>query len=512
MGKSKKRRNLVWLAAGAVVFVSAAYWTFGSGPSTKTVLETAPVEFGDLTVELPATGTIDAVNVIEVGAAVSGRIKALYVDFNDRVKAGQLLAEIEDDDFRGAYLQAKADLTAAQAAIEVVAANVQSARDDQARAAAFADRARSLYEKTRLDLERYQKLRAEDLATQAAFEKVQAGYLTAKADGESAAALVEQAATKVKSSQAAVEQARATAAQRTARLAAVKRNLDYCRITSPVNGVVVSRNMDAGQTVAARLQAPSLFNIAEDLSHMYVYTKLDSSDVSKVRPGLPATFTVNAFKGETFEGKLIQVRINANAEAPVSRANPTGQFQRTITAGVSAGSPVSNDPSSAGGGGSSGSSAGGSSGSGGGGRPSSGGLPTTTSTTSPSSGPPTASRNTVVVYDALIEFRNPEEKLLPGMTAYVTIPISSVKGTLKVPSAALRFSPNIPDEEKQRLLEAIGIRADEAKVWVVAGEKKFRPARVKPLLTDYVYTAVQSDDLKPGMQVATRIVERKAAS
>lgn len=519
--KPKKKQRLAWMAVGAAIFIAGAYWTFGSGPSKKAVLETAAVEFGDLAVELPATGSIDAVNVIDVGAVVSGRIKALYADFNDHVKAGQLLAEIEDDDYRATYLQAAADETAARAAIETATADVQSARDDHARALAAVQRVQAFREKARLDLERNQKLVGEGIVPKAAFEQIQTAYQSARAEADSVAALAQQAASKVKGSQAAVEQARATADQRAARTAAAKRNLDYCRITSPVDGVVVSRNADAGQTVAARLQAPSLFHIAQDLTHMYVYTKLDSSDVSKVRPGLRATFTVNAFPGETFEGTLTQVRINANAQAPVSRASAGGQFQRTITAGVTAGSALPEQQSTATTGVQSGSSGGastGQSGGGGGGSRQSGeggSSAGSSGASSASAAPPTGSSNTVVVYDALIEFRNPDEKLLPGMTAYVTIPIASMKNTLKVPAAAFRFSPDISAQEKQRLLASAGLRDEDPHVWVVTGEKgerKYQPVRVEPLLTDYVYTAVKASDLKPGLQVATRMVQPKAAT
>ena len=125
-----------------------------------------------------------------------------------------------------------------------------------------------------------------------------------------------------------------------------KRNMDYCQVISPVTGIVVSRNVDVGQTLAARLSAPTLFHIAEDLSRMYVYTKLDSSDVAKVQPGLKATFTVNAYPGETYEGTLTQVRINPNPESLVARALCT-QGDRKSTRLNSSHSRASRMPSSA---------------------------------------------------------------------------------------------------------------------------------------------------------------------
>ncbi len=134
--RKSKRKRLTWIAVSAALFVSLAYWTLGSGPSLKPVLETANVEFGDLTVELPATGQVDAVNVVDVGSPISGRVVAIHADFNGRVKAGQLLAEIEDLDYQATFLQAQVDWKAAQADIDVAEANVQSAIGDQGRAKA----------------------------------------------------------------------------------------------------------------------------------------------------------------------------------------------------------------------------------------------------------------------------------------------------------------------------------------------------------------------------------------
>lgn len=530
MKKGKKRRIVWWSAIGVATVAFTAYWLFGSGPKQKPVLETAAVEFGDVTVELPATGSIDAVNVIDVGSVVSGRIKAMYADFNDHVKAGQLLAEIEDDNYRGIYLQASADYEMAKAAIGTAQADLETARADTARATADAQSAEAVYKQASIDYERNQKLAASGIVPAATLEQSQSAYLSAKADAASTAALVKESGAKAKAAEAALEQARATADQRAAAAALAKRNLDYCRITSPVDGIVVSRNMDAGQTVAARIQAPSLYHIAQDLSRMYVYTKLDSADIAKVRPGLPATFTVNAFPGETFEGKLLVVRINANPIDPISRAiGNSSVFKKALSAGTTVGSTSVNETTSSttttsttgstsgtSSTGASGTSATGASGT-------SGSTGTTAGTTASSivvstptntagNPPPEGQVNTVVVYDALIEFQNPELKVLPGMTAYVTIPIAAVKDTLKVPALALRFSPNISAEEKQALLQSAGLQPNDPMVWVVTGEKKYRPVRVKPGLTDFVMTAVQAPDLKPGMQVATQIIEPRQPS
>lgn len=492
-----------------VVVAVGFWWVLSPAPAGKSAVEMATVERGDLSVELPATGSIDAVNVVEVGSPISGLVAEIYKDFNQPVKAGELLARLDESDYRATWVQAEADLTGAKAAVAVAEAALQAALGDQKRLAAASERVSAQYNQWQAEWERQKKLLAGGLATQSQYDKIEAAFLNAKADLASAGAQQEQAAARANMARAGIEQARADVDRRTARASQAKRNLDYCRITSPVDGVVVSRDVDVGQTIAARLSAPPLFHIAEDLTKMYVYTKLDSSDVGKVRRGLAATFTVNAFPNEVFEGQVVEVRINPNPQAPVSRATPVGQFQRSITAGVTAGGDTSSELSAsasaaAGGAGGSrgGSSGGSSSGSSGG----SSGLPGTTATANAaSSPPPEAKRNTVVVYDALIEFRNPERKLLPGMTAYVTIPLQSVKGKLKVPNAALRFTPNLPDAERRRLLESAGARDGSAVVWVIDEPNKYRPVAVKPVLTDYVFTAVESPELQPGMLVAMRM-------
>jgi multidrug efflux pump subunit AcrA (membrane-fusion protein) len=532
--KSKDRQTWVWGIVALAVCAAALYWSLRPAPPPQSTLETAAVEIGDLTLEVPATGSVDAVNVIDLGAPVTGRIQALHVDFNDRVKAGQVLAEIEDSNYRATFLQAQANLEMARAGVETAASNLAQASSDHARASADAESSQATYRQAQSDFARTRQLLSNGIAMQSDFDKSEAANRGAAADVNSTKALADQAAAKVKSAEAALAQARAIVDQRTAVLAMAKRNLDYCRIVSPVDGVVVARNVDVGQTVAAQLQAPSLFNIAQDLTHMYVYTKLDASDIAKVHAGLPATFTVNAFPGETFEGKLVSVRVNANEIDPIQKATGlTGLFKRSLSAGTTAGSVSASE--SVGGAAVSASQATNLSSTTTTTFDPSGRIttvtstptitPTTTAATSTNSNPsglsvgligsnvpPDTQRNTVVVYDALIEFQNPGERILPGMTAYVTIPVNSVKQMMKVPSFALRFAPKISEQEKQDLLRADNLNPGDPMVWVMEADKRLRPVRVKPVLTDFVFTAVESTDLKPGMQVVTRIIEQKSES
>ena len=198
----------------------------------------------------------------------------------------------------------------------------------------------------------------------------------AKANYESADASVKAAA-------AAITQAEAQVSQKAAAVSVARTNLDYTVIRSPIDGTVVARNVDVGQTVAASLQAPTLFTIAQDLTKMQVYAKTDESDVGSVKVGRPVVFKVDAYPKETFSGVVSQVRMN-----------------------------------------------------------------------------PTTVQN-VVTYDAIVNFDNPELKLFPGMTAYVTIPVDTARNVLKIANGALRYKPQIAPEEMRALYSRYGIAADE---------------------------------------------------
>jgi HlyD family secretion protein len=245
-------------------------------------------------------------------------------------------------------------------------------------------------------------------------------------------------------------------AQKTAALKVAQTNLDYTIIRAPINGTVVARNIDIGQTVAASLQAPTLFMIALDLTKMQVYAKTDEGDVGQIRPGQKADFQVDAFPKEMFHGVVFQVRMNAT------------------------------------------------------------------------------SIQNVVTYDTIVNFDNPQLKLFPGMTAYVSIPVASVTDVVKIPNAALRYKPDLPAEKVQELYSKYGVTgnaaaptptaakqpaaagrersvpkptstagSDAAVVWKVQPDKSLRPLQVHVGLTDHTYTALTSGDLQPGDELVT---------
>jgi HlyD family secretion protein len=262
-------------------------------------VETAAVEQGDVVAKVTATGTVSALVTVQVGSQVSGRVAALYADFNSKVKKGQLIAKIDPELFDAAVEQARANETAAQANVAKAQAQAEDAARQAARSKALVDQ-----------------------------------QLVAAADYDTAQSNAAAAQAQVKAAQGAVAQARAALHQ-------AEVNLAYTRIVSPTDGVVISRSVDVGQTVAASLQAPTLFTIAEDLSKMQVDTSVGEADVGRLQPGMPATFTVDAYPGQTFQGAVRQIR-NApqtvqnvvTYDAVVDVSNPELKLKPGMTANV----------------------------------------------------------------------------------------------------------------------------------------------------------------------------------
>jgi HlyD family secretion protein len=252
------------LAAGAVAFlVVKKPWAKGEDPIT---FSTVTVAKGSIAAQVTANGTLSAVKTVQVGAQVSGRVVELSADFNDKVKKGQVIAKLDDVVLKSQIDQAAANLALA-------AANVNKAQV----ALVDADR----------QYKRQKSLQDQQLVAGATVESAQVAYDTARA---------------------AVLAARATQDQAAANLAQARLNLSYATISSPVDGVVLSRAVDVGQTVAASLQAPVLFTIAEDLARMQIDTAVAEGDVGRLTEGMKATFTVDAFPGRQFHGVVRQVR------------------------------------------------------------------------------------------------------------------------------------------------------------------------------------------------------------
>jgi HlyD family secretion protein len=251
-----------------IVIVGAAagaYWVLGKGKA-KVQYKTEAVQRGAISAQVIATGTVNPVTLVQVGSQVSGTIIKLMADFNSPVRQGQAIARIDPALFQAKVDQTEADLKNARTQLE---------------------REKTTLQDTLRTLKRYRSLLQDQLVAQFDLDQAQTKYD------------VSQAA--VKSAQAQIETAQAN-------LASARTNLNYTTIRSPVTGIVVARNVDVGQTVAASLQAPTLFVIAQDLKDMEVHTNVDEADIGRVKTGQEASFTVDAFPGEPFKAEVVQIR------------------------------------------------------------------------------------------------------------------------------------------------------------------------------------------------------------
>jgi HlyD family secretion protein len=422
-----------------VVVTAGLLATFSLNWRTQAQHFTAKVERGEINDVVEATGTINAVITVQVGSQVSGTIAKLNADFNSRVRKGDVVALIDPALFKGALLQAAADLENAKANLLATRANLEKAKAGMVQA--------------RADYGRVVELTKGGVMSQQQLDLTKSNYDAANASVSAAVANVTQGEAQVSLKGAAV--------------AVAQTNLDYTVIRSPIDGTVVARNVDVGQTVAASLQAPTIFTIAQDLTKMWVYAKTDESDVGNIKLGKPVTFKVDAFPKDTFRGVVSQVRMNAT----------------TV--------------------------------------------------------------QSVVTYDTIIEFANPELKLFPGMTAYVTIPVATVLNALKLPNTALRYKPPMTIEEILAIYRQYGIEGSERKqaaddpvatsspaqagpptqspprapktdtavVWKLHPDNTMEPVKVSLGITDHAYTEVNAlvkGELKEGDDVIVRSVAPKS--
>ncbi len=410
-----KHNQRKWIAVLAVIIAVAVLAAFTLRRGEKTSFTTVKVQQGDINQLVQATGTIDAVTTVQVGSQVSGTISEIDADFNTKVKKGQIIARIEPALFQGAVMQAQADLQNAEA-------TAASAKADLLKAQATAAQTQKAY------------VRSAALAGDGVIAAQQLDIDKASADANDAS---------VGAAKAAVNQANAQVAQKVAALKVAQTNLDHTIIRSPIDGTVTARSIDVGQTVAASLQAPTLFTIAQDLTKMRVYAKTDESDVGQIHAGEPATFSVDAFPNQTFRGTVEQVRMN-----------------------------------------------------------------------------PTTVQN-VVTYDTVIAFDNPQQKLFPGMTAYVTIPVAQAENAIEIPNAALRFKPDLTADKLQQAYASAGIQppkgrqSQQAVVWKLDDGKNLVPVQIASGLTDHVNTAVTNvvaGSLNPGDAVVTGSTDSKSAA
>jgi HlyD family secretion protein len=270
-----KHRMFFVICAIALVTVSLAAYYRTSGGDKEPQYTTAPVTRGDIVETVDATGTLQAVTTVQVGTQVSGTIKALHADFNTVVKKGQVIAELEPSLFQAQVDQARASVAKLQADVENARVNVTDTQVKLKRAGELSDQ-----------------------------------QLIARSDYDTAVTAANQAQAQLKSAQASLQQGLANLNQ-------AQVNLEHTIIRAPIDGVVISRNVDVGQTVAASMQAPTLFVIANDLSHMQVNASIDESDIGQVKPGQKVTFKVDAYPEDTFRGTVSQVRLQPQTSSNV---------------------------------------------------------------------------------------------------------------------------------------------------------------------------------------------------
>lgn len=264
------RPRVVAIGVAVVALAGLAWWwTHHEAKAADSGFRTAAVESGDIRVSISATGTLSAISTVDVGSQISGQVTDVLVDFNDRVRKDQVIARIDPSTYQAQIAQGAAQIASARASLATAQATLRNAEIDYDRKASLSGQ-----------------------------------QLIAKSDVDLARAARDQARAQVNAAQAQITQQQAST--QTTRL-----NLDRTVIRSPVDGVVLTRTIEPGQTVAASLQAPVLFQIAEDLSQMKIVLAIDEADIGQVKAGQSVNFTVDAFPERSFRGKVQQVRLSA---------------------------------------------------------------------------------------------------------------------------------------------------------------------------------------------------------
>ncbi len=365
------------LVAGLILAVGVAaysYWPNGKSPPSERY-RTQTVDRGDIVQTITANGTLNPVVLVNVGTQVSGTVRKIHADFNDRVKEDQVLAELDPALFQAQVRQSEANVLAAQAALALARIKI--------------DRVATLQQKN----------------------------LVAKEELDIARQQVDAATAQLKLAEAQLERDRI--------------NLRNSVIRSPISGVVVARSVDVGQTVAANFQTPTLFQIAQDLRQMQINTSIAEADVGSLQPDMPASFAVDAYPDQRFQGRIRQIRLN-----------------------------------------------------------------------------PTIQQN-VVTYNVVVDVDNADGRLLPGMTAYVSVNAAERKNVLRVPNAALSFQPRRDDEEEDKPRPPAKER--KTQVHVLDERGKLKPVPVETGITDNALTEILSGELKPGERVVTRDARKRDA-
>lgn len=365
-----KKRTIIIIIA-AVLIITLLFIKMAASKN-KVSYKSVPIKKRTIIESVEASGIVNPVQTVDIGTQVSGTIKEIYVDYNSQVKKGQLLAQIDPSLFQAQVDKARSDLNAAKANYE---------------------KSKTMLEYEKKNYERYARLYTKNYVSRNDVDLAEANY---------------------KSNLAEVNAMKAQINQASATLENNLTNLRYTKIISPVDGVVVSRSVDVGQTVAASFQTPTLFLVAQDLTQMQIEVSVSEADIGKVKVGQEVSYTLDGYNDETFYGKVSQVRIS----------------------------------------------------------------PTTVSN--------------VVTYTVIVDVTNEDNKLIPGMTANVSIITNKSEDTLAVPIAAFRFTPK----------EITGGKKYEKQgVWIMDKRKKPVRIEIQSGATDGDYTEIISNEIKEGDRV-----------
>jgi HlyD family secretion protein len=275
---------------------------------------TASVDTGPLRNVVNATGVVQTVVTVQVGSQVSGQIEELYADFNSIVKRGRLLARLDPRNFQAQVENSSANVIAAQARVRSAEAEQKTQAANLLSSRANLEAARVARDNTAILFERASELSKSGVASKNDYDNAKANADSAQARFEQAQAAVAQVEAQSHSTAAQLEQVQAQLQQAQADLHRSQLNLEYCDIYSPVDGVVISRNVDVGQTIAASMQAPTLFTIANDLTRMQVNASVDEADIGNISEQADVRFTVNAYPNDIFRGQIFEIRLNPQTE------------------------------------------------------------------------------------------------------------------------------------------------------------------------------------------------------
>jgi HlyD family secretion protein len=295
---------------GSLIISLIGVFAFLSLKDKKNELKfrTEKIARGDIEATVTATGTVNPVTTVLVGTQVSGTIKDIYADFNSPVTKGQVIARIDDAQFTAKVRQAEANLESAKAGAENARANIENLKARLNASRADMEKARVAVADASLNLDRTKKLWEERLASQKDMDSSQSSYDLQVAQMKSLEATHNSNIAQLNSAEAQYKTSLAQVKQNEASLDTARLDLEHTRILAPVNGIVVSRNVDVGQTVAASFQTPTLFNIAQDMTKMQIYSNISEADIGKIKVGQDVEFTVDAYTDTIFKGNVSEIR------------------------------------------------------------------------------------------------------------------------------------------------------------------------------------------------------------